>query len=59
MFLEGSHSQYLTSESDRFDLIAGSAIDEVVLVMKVGGEVSGIVIDEVGTPSRGGGRRRP
>ena len=53
MFLEGSHSQYLTSESDRFDLTAGSAIDEVVLVMKIGGEVSGIVIDEVGTPIEG------
>ena len=53
LFLEGSHSQYLSSESERFDLNAGGSVDQMVLVMKVGGAVSGIVIDEVGTPIEG------
>ncbi|MGE4619751.1 MAG: carboxypeptidase regulatory-like domain-containing protein [Planctomycetota bacterium] len=53
LFLEGSHSQYLTSQSDSFDLLAGGSIDGMSLVMKIGGAISGIVIDEVGTPIEG------
>ena len=50
LFLEGSHSQYLISQSENFDLVAGASIDGLTLVMKIGGALSGIVIDEVGAP---------
>lgn len=53
MFLEGSHSQYLISQSEIFDLVAGSSIEGMTLVMKIGGALSGIVIDEVGAPLEG------
>jgi len=53
LFLEGTHSLYLTTPSDSFDLTAGGQVDDMVLVMKIGGSISGVVIDEVGTPIEG------
>lgn len=53
MFVEGTHSQYLTSQSDSFDLLAGGSINSLVLTMKIGGAISGIVIDESGVPLEG------
>ncbi|OUU20067.1 MAG: hypothetical protein CBC13_11285 [Planctomycetia bacterium TMED53] len=53
MFVEGTHSQYLTSQSDNFDLMAGGSIENLTLTMKIGGQISGIVIDESGVPLEG------
>jgi len=53
MFVEGTHSQYLTSQSESFDLNAGGSANNLVLTMKIGGQISGIVIDESGVPLEG------
>lgn len=53
MFVEGTHSQYLTSQSDTFDLVAGGSVENLVLTMKIGGAISGIVMDESGVPLEG------
>lgn len=53
MFLEGTHGQYLVSQSESFDLTAGGSISGMSLVMKIGGALSGIVIDEAGVPIEG------
>lgn len=53
LFLEGSHGQYLVSQSETFDLTAGGSLSGVSLVMKIGGALSGIVIDEAGAPIEG------
>lgn len=52
-FLEGAHPQYLTSRSDPFDVAPGEAIDGISLTLKVGGALSGIVVDQVGAPLEG------
>ncbi|MEC9477423.1 MAG: carboxypeptidase-like regulatory domain-containing protein [Planctomycetota bacterium] len=53
LFLEGSHGQYLVSQSEGFDLVAGGSMSGISLVMKIGGALSGIVIDEAGAPIEG------
>lgn len=49
-FLEGNHSDYLLSKSEKFDLGSGESLESTILVMKRGGAISGIVVDEAGNP---------
>ena len=53
MFVEGTHAQFLTTQSETFDLMAGGSLTNVTLTMKVGGAISGIVVDESGVPLEG------
>ncbi|MFQ5653946.1 MAG: carboxypeptidase regulatory-like domain-containing protein, partial [Planctomycetota bacterium] len=47
-FLEGSHSEYLTSQSESFEIEPGASVTGLELVMKLGGSISGMVVDEAG-----------
>jgi len=49
-FLEGSHRNFLNSRSESFAIDPGQEVGGIELVMKVGGSVSGRVIDEQGNP---------
>lgn len=49
-FLEGSHRNFLNSRSEPFGITPGQEIAGIELVMKVGGSVTGRVIDEQGNP---------
>ncbi|NCF55516.1 MAG: hypothetical protein GWP41_04530 [Planctomycetia bacterium] len=53
MFVEGTHAQFLTTQSETFDLMAGGSLSNIILTMKVGGAISGIVVDESGVPLEG------
>ena len=44
-FVEGSHPEFLDSQSDMFDIGSGEEIRDLALTMHVGGAVSGIVVD--------------
>lgn len=49
-FLEGSHGEYLTSRGEMFDIDAGQEVGGLQLVMRVGGAISGRVVDDSGQP---------
>ena len=49
-FLEGSHPEYLKSVSDQFSVAAGGQVDGIQLVMRLGGAITGRVVDETGAP---------
>ncbi|MGE3165663.1 MAG: carboxypeptidase regulatory-like domain-containing protein [Planctomycetota bacterium] len=49
-FLEGSHSEYLSGDSGKFDLATGESLTGQILVMQRGGSISGTVVDEMGAP---------
>ena len=53
MFVEGTHAQFLTTQSETFDLMPGGSLSNIILTMKVGGAISGIVVDESGVPLEG------
>ncbi len=52
-FLQGSHPIYLTSFSEPFDLESGQSLTGLSLMMKVGGSLAGIVVDEDRQPIEG------
>ncbi len=49
-FLEGAHHNYLTSRGEIFALESGQELSGLELVMRIGGAISGRVIDENGQP---------
>jgi uncharacterized GH25 family protein len=49
-FLEGTHSGYLTSRGELFAVVPGEEIQGLELVMRLGGAVSGRVVDDAGNP---------
>ncbi len=49
-FLEGSHSNYLKSQSELFAVSPGDNVDGLQLVMRLGGAITGRVLDESGAP---------
>jgi len=49
-FLEGSHRNFLNSRSETFSIEPGQEVAGVELMMKIGGSVTGRVIDEQGAP---------
>ncbi len=49
-FLEGTHSDFLKSQSEQFIVAAGEEVTGLELVMRLGGALSGRVVDENGRP---------
>ena len=49
-FLEGTHSDYLRSQSEQFPVAPGEELGGLQLVMRLGGSIAGRVIDESGVP---------
>ena len=47
-FLEGTHGDYLKSQSEMFDVAPGQDVVGLQLVMRLGGALSGRVVDENG-----------
>lgn len=49
-FLEGTHASFLKSQSEPFMVQPGGALTNLVLVMRRGGAITGVVLDEAGMP---------
>ncbi|MFN0058352.1 MAG: carboxypeptidase regulatory-like domain-containing protein, partial [Planctomycetota bacterium] len=51
--LVGEHPDYLESETAPFELAPGQSLTELSLVMRVGGKIKGLVVDEANQPLKG------
>jgi len=49
-FLEGSHPEYLRTQGTQFSIAPGQQLAGQTLAMRLGGSISGRVVDESGTP---------
>lgn len=49
-YLEGSHPDYLDSNSETFALTPAENMEGLILVMQRGGSISGVIVDESGAP---------